>query len=82
MLITAFVQVRREGYQEPRNEVRFLSPVERLASFEPGNFRFWLQWLKPLGKGGKGNIIEEGDIVEKKMLDQMHSMVTFTRQHD
>ena len=37
MLIAAFVHVRPEGHQEPRNEVRSLSPAERLAGFEPGN---------------------------------------------
>ena len=40
MLITAFVQVRPQGHWEPRNEVGFLSPVERQAGFELGNFRF------------------------------------------
>ena len=49
MLITAFVHVRPEGHQDPRNEVGSLSPAERLAGFEPGTFRFWLQRLNPLG---------------------------------
>ena len=31
-LITAFVQVRPEGHQEPRNEVGSLSPAERLGT--------------------------------------------------
>ena len=47
MLIIAFVQVQPESHREPRNEVGSLSPVERLASFEPGTFRFWLQRLNP-----------------------------------
>ena len=34
MLITAFVQVRSEGHQEPRNEVGALSPAERQVGFE------------------------------------------------
>ena len=50
MLITAFVHVRPEGHREPRNEVGSLSPAERLAGFEPGTFRFWLQRLNPLGR--------------------------------
>ena len=40
MLITVFVQVLREGHQELRNEVRSLSPPERLVEIEPGTFRF------------------------------------------
>ena len=49
MLITAFVQVRTEGHQKPRNEVGSLNLAECLAGFEPGTFRFWLQHLNPLG---------------------------------
>ena len=48
MLITAFVHIRSEGHQVPRNEVGPLSPAERLAGFEPGTFRFLLQRLNPL----------------------------------
>ena len=47
MLITMFVQVWPEGHREPRNEVGYLSPAERLAGFEPGTFQFWLQRFKP-----------------------------------
>ena len=49
MLITAFLQIRPEGHQEPRNEVQSWSPADRLVGFEPKTFRFWLQRLKPLG---------------------------------
>ena len=49
MLTTAFVQVWPEGHREPCNEVGSLSPAERLAGFEPGTFRFWLQRLNPQG---------------------------------
>ena len=44
MLITAFVQIRPEGYREPCNEVGSLNPAKRLAGFEPGTFRFWF-WV-------------------------------------
>ena len=47
MLITVFVQFRPEGYREPSNENRSLSPVERLVGFEPETFR--LQRLNTLG---------------------------------
>ena len=40
MLITAFVQVRPKGHQEPCNEVGSLSSTECLVGFEPGTFRF------------------------------------------
>ena len=49
MLITAFLQIRPEGHQEPRNEVQSWSPADRLVGFEPKTFRFWLQRLNPLG---------------------------------
>ena len=45
-----FVYIRPEGHREPRNEVGSLSPAERLADFEPGTFRFLLQYLNPLGQ--------------------------------
>ena len=38
MLITAFLQCRPEGHQEPRNKVGSLSPVECLVEFEPEPF--------------------------------------------
>ena len=40
---------RLGGHQEPRSEVRSLSPAVRLVGFEPGTFRFLLQRLNPLG---------------------------------
>ena len=42
MLITAFLR-------EPAKEVGSPSQAERHVDFEPGNFRFWLQHLNPLG---------------------------------
>ena len=49
MLITAFYLCRPEGHREPRNEVGPLSPAERPAGFESGNFRFKSQRFNPLG---------------------------------
>ena len=49
MLITVFAHIRPEGHREPRNKVGSLSPVERLAGFEPETFQFLLQRLNPLG---------------------------------
>ena len=40
---------RPEGHQEPYNKVGYLSLAEHLLGFEPGTFRFWLQYLNPLG---------------------------------
>ena len=40
MSITAYVHIQPEGHREPRNEVGSLSPVKRLAGFEPGTFQF------------------------------------------
>ena len=40
------MQFRLEGHQEPRNEVRSLSPAERLVRLEPGTFRLYLQRLE------------------------------------
>ena len=40
MLITTFHLAWPEGHPEPRGEVGSLSPVERLAGFEPGTFQF------------------------------------------
>ena len=40
---------RPEAYQEPHNEVGFLSLAKHLVRFEPGTFRFLLQHLNPLG---------------------------------
>ena len=49
MLINAFVHIRPEGHWQPRNEVGYVSPVECLAGFEAGTFRFLLQSLNPVG---------------------------------
>ena len=46
MLITAFVHIRPEGPQEPRNEVGSLSPAERLAGFEPGGLLIKLTTIR------------------------------------
>ena len=40
MLITAFVQFRPEGHQEPCSKVGFLSPAELLVWFELGTYQF------------------------------------------
>ena len=40
MLITAFLQFRHEGHQEPRNEVGPLNPAECLVRFEPETLYF------------------------------------------
>ena len=37
MLITLFLHIRPEGYQEPRNEIGYLSPAEHLVLFEPSD---------------------------------------------
>ena len=55
MLITEFVQVWPESHWEPCNKVGSLSPAERLAGFEPGTFRFWLQCLNSLGHSPQMN---------------------------
>ena len=55
MLITAFVNIRPEGYWEPRNEVGILSLAKRLVGFELGTFRFLLQGLNPLGHSPQKN---------------------------
>ena len=49
MLIIANVRIRPEAHRKPRNKVRCLSPVERLAGFELGTSRFLFQGLNPLG---------------------------------
>ena len=49
MLITAFVKLRPEGYQERCNKVRSLSPAERLVEFEPSTLWFLLKCFNPLG---------------------------------
>ena len=46
MLITCVLHIRPEGHQEPRSEVRSLSPAKRLVRFEPRTFRFWSQRLR------------------------------------
>ena len=40
MLITAFYHIRTEDHNEPRNEVEFINPAERLVGFESRTFRF------------------------------------------
>ena len=49
MLITCVLHIRPEGQLEPPNEVGFLSQAERLVGSEPRTFRFWSQFLNPLG---------------------------------
>ena len=49
MLIICILYIRPESHREPRSEVVFLSPAERLVGFEPGTFRFSSQRLNPLG---------------------------------
>ena len=40
MFITTFELFQPESHWEPRNEVGFLSPAERLVGFESQTFRF------------------------------------------
>ena len=49
LIICVFLHIRPEDHREPRNEVEFLSPAERLVGFESETFRFWSPRLNPLG---------------------------------
>ena len=40
---------RPGSHREPRSEVGYLRPAERLVGIEPGTFRFLLQGFNPLG---------------------------------
>ena len=49
MLITRLQQIRFEGYQEPPNEIGFLSSTKRILMFELRTFQYWIKRFILLG---------------------------------